>query len=60
MNTSDELIATEMIFSNVLEGLNPPEAAAILSALVFQVSTEYIAHAVRAGHRNLCIRHNVT
>jgi len=26
-----------MMFRNVLEPLNPPEAAAILSALVFQV-----------------------
>ena len=37
MNTCDELIATEMLFGNVLEPLNPPEAAAILSAFVFQV-----------------------
>jgi DSHCT (NUC185) domain len=37
MNTCDELTATEMLFYNVLEPLNPPEAAAILSALVFQV-----------------------
>jgi DSHCT (NUC185) domain len=36
MNTCDELIATEMLFDGVLEPLNPPEAAAILSALVFQ------------------------
>ena len=37
MNTCDELIAAEMLFTNVLEPLNPPEAAAVLSALVFQV-----------------------
>ena len=37
MNTSDELITTEMLFANVLDGLNPPEIAGILSALVFQV-----------------------
>jgi superfamily II RNA helicase len=40
MNTCDELMATELIFNNVLEPLNPPEAAAILSALVFQEKTE--------------------
>ena len=38
MNTCDELLATEMVFGNVLEALNPPEAAAILAALVFQVT----------------------
>jgi antiviral helicase SKI2 len=37
MNTCDELLACEMLFGNVLEPLNPPEAAAILAALVFQV-----------------------
>jgi antiviral helicase SKI2 len=36
INTCEELIATELIFENVLEPLNPPEAVAILSALVFQ------------------------
>jgi antiviral helicase SKI2 len=36
MNTCDELLATEAIFGNVLEALNPPEAAALLSAFVFQ------------------------
>lgn len=37
MNTCDELLASEMLFGNILEPLNPPEVAAILSALVFQV-----------------------
>jgi superfamily II RNA helicase len=37
MNTCNELLATEGIFSNILEPLNPPEAAAILAAFVFQV-----------------------
>jgi len=36
MNTCDELVAAEMIFGNVLEPLTPPEAAAVLSAFVFQ------------------------
>jgi antiviral helicase SKI2 len=36
MNTADELVTTEMLFLNVLEPLNPPEAAAMLAALVFQ------------------------
>jgi antiviral helicase SKI2 len=37
MNTCDELTATEAIFANILEPLNPPEAVAILAAFVFQV-----------------------
>lgn len=37
MNSCDELLATEIVFGNILEPLNPPEAVAILSALVFQV-----------------------
>lgn len=37
MNTCDELLATEILFFNVLEPLNPPEVASFLSALVFQV-----------------------
>lgn len=36
INTCNELLVTEMIFNNVLEPLTPPEAAALLSALVFQ------------------------
>ena len=36
MTTSNELIAAEIIFHNILEPLNPPEVAAILSCLVFQ------------------------
>lgn len=40
MNTCDELVATEMIFNNILEPLNPPEAAALLSALVFQEKSD--------------------
>ena len=40
MNTCDELLATEAIFGNVLEPLNPPEAVAILSAFVFQEKTD--------------------
>lgn len=36
MNTCDELLAAEAIFNNILEPLNPPEAVAILSALICQ------------------------
>ena len=36
LNTCDELLGTEILFNNVLEPLNPPEVAAMLSALVFQ------------------------
>jgi superfamily II RNA helicase len=36
MNTCDELLACEMLFDNILEPLNPPEAAGVLAALVFQ------------------------
>jgi antiviral helicase SKI2 len=44
MNTCDEVLAAEMIFTNVLEPLNPPEAAALLSALVFQEKTAEDPH----------------
>ncbi|KAG5184770.1 DEAD/DEAH box RNA helicase, partial [Tribonema minus] len=36
VNTADELVVTEMVFENVLQHLDPPEIAGILSALVFQ------------------------
>lgn len=38
INSGDELVATEMIFAGVLSELEPEEAVALLSALVFQVS----------------------
>ena len=37
INSGDELVATEMIFAGVLGELEPEEAVALLSALVFQV-----------------------
>ncbi len=37
INTADELLATELIFAGVLSELEPEEAIALLSALVFQV-----------------------
>jgi antiviral helicase SKI2 len=37
---SSELIATELIFANVMSNLDAPMAAALLSALVFQDKTE--------------------
>lgn len=40
MNTCNELVASEMIFSNVLEPLTPTETAAVLSALVFQEKSD--------------------
>ncbi len=36
LNSCDELLGTEILFNNILEPLNPPEAAAMLAALVFQ------------------------
>lgn len=36
INSGDELVGTEMIFSGVLADLEPAEAVALLSALVFQ------------------------
>lgn len=38
INSGDELVATEVIFAGVLAELEPEEAVALLSALVFQVS----------------------
>jgi hypothetical protein len=43
MTTCDELLATEIVFHNILEPLNPPEVASLLSALVFQVELLYLA-----------------
>lgn len=40
INSGDELVATEMIFGGVLTDVSPEEAAALLSALVFQEKTE--------------------
>ena len=40
MNTCDELIATEIVFNNILEPMNPPEVAGVLAALVFQVGSK--------------------
>ena len=37
INSGDELVATEMVFAGVLAELEPEEAVALLSALVFQV-----------------------
>ena len=36
INTCNEILATEALFQNILEPLNPPEVAAILSSLVCQ------------------------
>ena len=38
INSGDELVATEVIFAGVLAELEPEEAVALLSALVFQAS----------------------
>jgi antiviral helicase SKI2 len=40
VNTTDELLLTEMVLEGVFEGLTPQEAAALLSGLVFQGSTD--------------------
>jgi antiviral helicase SKI2 len=37
ISTTEELILTELLFEGVLGDLTPPEAVALLSALVFQV-----------------------
>ncbi|XP_049848749.1 uncharacterized protein LOC126316695 [Schistocerca gregaria] len=39
LNSCDELVATELIFDNVLTDLTPAETAAILSSLVFEQKT---------------------
>lgn len=36
VNTTDSLVLTELVFENVLDGLDPPEMAALLSALIVQ------------------------
>ena len=42
MNTCDELLAAEIILNNILEPLNPPECVAVLSALICQVSFDFV------------------
>ena len=37
INSADELVATEIIFGGALSEMEPGEAGALLSALVFQV-----------------------
>ena len=56
MNTSDELIATELIFDGQLDELEPEEAVAVLSALVFQqkdASAPELTHRLREGRDRL-------
>lgn len=40
INSCDELIATEMIFEGVLSNLDPSEAIALLSMLVFEENVD--------------------
>ncbi|KAL4444150.1 hypothetical protein ABPG75_011887 [Micractinium tetrahymenae] len=40
VNSGDELVATEMIFGGILAELEPEEAVALLSALVFQEKSQ--------------------
>ena len=40
INSGDELLATEIIFSGVLDALTPEEAVALLSGLVFQEKSD--------------------
>ncbi len=55
INSGDELVTTEMIFAGVLAELTPEEAVAVLSALVFQVSSLiYSLLVLKDLSRNLC------
>jgi antiviral helicase SKI2 len=49
LNSCDELVGSEMIFAGVLAELEPEEAVALLSALVFQVrvSSLPLPHSLR-------------
>ena len=40
INTSDELLLTELIFSNIMDSLDVAETVALLSAFVFQKKTQ--------------------
>ena len=42
-STQDELVATEALFAGLFTELTPPEAVALLSALVFQVDQGCLA-----------------
>jgi antiviral helicase SKI2 len=48
INSGDELVTTEVLFAGVLSELEPEEAVALLSALVFQATwhtTTWLLHA---------------
>lgn len=53
----DELLSTELLFRGLLTG-TPEEAVALMSALVFQVSTNtpHTTHALCCGVRDLYLR----
>ena len=56
INSGDELVATEMIFAGVLSELEPEEAVALLSALVFQAgacSRSYMSLPHFQGHPHI-------
>ena len=55
ISSGDELITTELIFSGVLTGLTPEEAAALLSALVFQVRGGPIMRALQFHARQAAL-----
>lgn len=58
VNTSDELIATEIVFEGILNDLDPPEIVAALSALVFQDKSgdEELSVELPESLRTCCMR----
>jgi len=55
INSGDELICTELIFSPLLRALSPEQTVALLSVLVFEEKVSLIPHSlgVRARTRKL-------
>jgi antiviral helicase SKI2 len=56
VTTCEELIATELIFENILTPLSPEEVAALLSCLVFQDKTENeieVPERLQTGYKSL-------
>ncbi len=57
INSGDELVATELIFSGLLNTLSPAEAVALMSALVFQERVDDLPRAtprLAAAQETLC------
>jgi len=59
ISSGDELVATEVIFAGVLSELEPEEAVALLSALVFQVSRKAMSLNIHSFMQEVASVHTI-